>query len=119
MSDDAFVPPPLPVAWLAVVCTDRGQHKRTRLCDVRFQPDGTWAVAETGTPSEDDSVASWQILWPEGSEEQWLYDFFCRRCGRNPRLNRQSWLKVMDVVHPMTWPDGVSMRDLDVSRLAL
>lgn len=105
----------LPVAWLAVVCTDRGTHKRTRLCDVRWYPDGQWYATDCGSPGEDEN--SWDVLYPESDPGAWLYQFYCRRCGRAPRVGRDNWTKVMEALHPRTWGHGVAERDLDVSLL--
>jgi hypothetical protein len=114
----AFVPPPASVAWLAVVCTDHRTHKRTRLCDVRFREDGTWHATECGSQSDDEGyVRSWEVMSPEDAPDQWVYEFHCRRCGRNSRIARENWLKAIDAFHPRTWPVGVSERHLDLSLL--
>lgn len=110
---------PMPIAWLAVVCTDKGQHKRARLCDVRWHPDypNQWYVAEAGTHSPDCEDRSWEMWSIEGLPDSWMYDFHCQRCGRNIRVGRENWLRLMEAMHPRNWPDGVAQRDLDLSLL--
>ncbi len=113
---------PTPVAWLAVVCTGKGTHKRTRLCDVRWHPDypgGQWNVTDAGFPNhEDEDVQnSWEVFHPKDNPAAWVYVFHCRRCGRNPRIGRDKWAHLMEALHPKTWPEGVSSRDLDLSLL--
>jgi len=108
-----------PVAWLAVVCTDRSTHKRTRLADVRFRADGGFYTTECGIQPDDDRwIRSWEIWEPvEGRSGNWFYEFHCGRCGRHPRIGRDNWNKIIEAMHPRTWPNGVLQQDLDVSLL--
>ncbi|RZU32711.1 hypothetical protein BKA19_2413 [Blastococcus saxobsidens] len=100
--------PPL-LGIMAVVCTDRGQHKRTRLGDVRWYADG------------------WRVTWPASSRHQSFlppenkegansnYIFDCPRCTRTPYFSRAKWLELIEGrFHPRNW--GVGDRaEFDVS----
>lgn len=99
---------------MAIICTDRGQHKRTRLADVRWYADGYW-----------------HMTWPaakrtsfrpptnkEGEDSNYVFD--CPRCTRTPYFSRAKWVeRVEGKFHPREWGSdgGTAHADFDVSEV--
>jgi len=98
------------VALMAVVCTDRGQHKRTRLGDVRWYACGLWLMTVPESRH--------QSFFPPEADKGDNYVFACPRCGRTPYFARTKWVGAMEGrLHPRNWSNGVSRADLDISEL--
>ena len=100
------------VKQIAVECTDRGQHKRTRLATVDLLEDGRRHMKMT-TPRG--PIRSWG---PPGSvndagHSRDLYEFICPRCRRSPQLQPDRWWAIVDV----TFAAGAPR--LDLSNLPL
>lgn len=97
-------------AAVAIICTDRGQHKRTRLttwvfwesdpqdASPRLRP---WADRDDWTrvarPEEEDVMSrlprgGWHGAWSSRDS----FTFRCPRCSRTPRRDRVAWLKLME-----------------------
>ena len=67
-------------AWsVAIVCTDRGQHKVTRLAHYDHLVDGTGSIS--GKPDSFDVNGGWHS-----------YTFHCPRCTRRPACNRHTFI---------------------------
>lgn len=101
-------------AIMVVVCTDRGQHKRTRLADVRWYAADYWRMTAP--------VSKKQSFYPPASAEgeNGSYIFDCPRCTRTPYFARLKWVELMEGrFHPRNWnvdEDGsVSRAEFDVS----
>jgi len=100
--------------WLIpVICTDRGQHTRLRLADVRrvTQSDGSIrrsmtypATSFSFVPPEPDAEPS--------SVSRTSYRFYCPGCGRHPSILQNRWWDAM--WHAVTETDVV---EIDISLL--
>ncbi len=100
------------VGIMAIVCTDRGQHKRARIADVRWYADGHWRM--TAPLSKRPSF--YPPLNTDGEDSCYIFD--CPRCARTPYLSRQKWIGAVEGrLHPRHWGDGVLHSELDVSNL--
>jgi hypothetical protein len=98
---------------LQVVCTDREQHRITRLAASLFTDDGTWY--ETLTHGDSFGVYCSDPDWDGESESDALYvEFRCTRCARRPRVTLTRWQMLMD---GLDWRPGVSDLELDISAL--
>lgn len=97
-----------------VVCTDRGQHKRTWITRMRYdrREDGTlgWSSpvvegkhAMYGPPDPD--------AHPGDGLSRESYGFACSRCTRWPRIEAARWLALMDGAR------RVGLAEFDVSAL--
>ncbi len=93
---------------LAIVCTDRGTHKRTRLCTVSFDDSGHWRMSMP--------VRSLHAL-PPLEDANTAYLFYCPRCPRNPQVTRDNWHAAMQRQFECNWRPGhgVSVAYLDLS----
>jgi hypothetical protein len=104
---------------VGVICTDGGQHQRTRLATVDGirHPDGTISKHIDGGPV-DSSLKSWHEPDPTAEPGSVVsrdsYGFYCHRCGRNPKLTPDKfWTLIQRVVTETT------LTDVDLSRLPL
>jgi len=104
--------------WLVtVVCTDRGQHKRTRLFDVRKVTDHDGMVRRSMTGPA--VSGSWQSPDPAAeanagpfSASRSSYKFDCPRCPRHLSIDQKRWWDGLKVVVTQT-----SVVEIDISVL--
>jgi len=95
---------------LAVVCTNRGQHKRIRLTTVTW-----WAPVETPTEPDQLSISDSGRHWggpianPQGSALP--YEFWCGVCHRHTQIKAERWLRLVEGTR------DAAMGDLDVAYL--
>jgi hypothetical protein len=95
--------------WLIkVVCTDRGRHKRARLCDVRKVTDHNGVVRRSMTGPVVSS-GSWQFPDPAAeanagpfSDSRSSYKFDCPRCSRHLSIDQKRWWDALKVVVTQT-----------------
>lgn len=100
------------VGIMAIVCTDRGQHKRTRLADVRWYSDGYWHM----TCPVSKTLSFYPPKNKEGEDSN--YVFVCPRCTRTPYFSRVKWISALENrFHPRHWSDGASRAEFDVSEV--
>lgn len=96
-----------------IVCTDRGQHKRTWM--TRFIWDGPeegWRSFIPGQRPAHDMYGPPDVDAEPGSlVSRESYGFCCSRCDRWPKVHRDRWLKLLDGAR------SVGMTEFDVSRL--
>jgi hypothetical protein len=94
--------------FLPVVCTDRGQHRPTRLTTVIRELDGELHMAralEAFVPPMGPDAK------PRSLMSQNAYVFICRRCGRTPSVEKNRWWNLA-LRHART-----GTRSIDVSHL--
>jgi hypothetical protein len=98
------------IGRLAVVCTNRGAHKRTRLATVTFFADGYWVLSNPGL--------SLSLMAPmAGANSQYI--FTCARCGRTPQFARDKWREaITGPLSPRNRDAGATSADFDVSLVA-
>lgn len=98
------------VGIMAIVCTDRGQHKRTRLADVRWYADDYWRM----TWPVSKNLSFRPPTNKEGKDSNYVFD--CPRCTRTPYFSRAKWSAAVEGrFHPRNWDDGASHAEFDVS----
>ncbi len=108
MSDESSFKNKDLVGLMVIVCTDRGQHKRTRLADVRWYTDGHWRM--TWPASNRQSFRP--PLNDEGEHANYVFD--CPRCSRTPYFARSKWIELIDGrFSPLT--HGDARTEFDVS----
>lgn len=93
--------------FVAVVCTDRGQHERVQLSLARKELDGSFGMShalEYFAPPTPDG------RWGKRTSRT-SYQFWCPRCRRTPRVERTRWWDLVEAVGRGGLPD------LDVSLL--
>ncbi len=100
------------IGLMAIVCTDRGQHKRTRLADVRWYAHGHWRMTSP--------VSKHQSFHPplnrDGQHSNYVFD--CPRCARTPYFSRSKWIEIVEGrFHPRTWDAGGARAEFDVSEV--
>lgn len=99
---------------IEIVCTDRGQHKRTWITRMRLdrRDDGSegWSSPITdgkhsmyGPPDADAE--------PGDMISRESYGFACCRCTRHPKIRRDRWKALMDGAR------RVGLEEFDVSAL--
>lgn len=74
--------------FLPVVCTDRGQHKSTRLTTVIRELDGDRHMPralEAFAPPMGEEAKPGSLVGRDS------YTFICRRCGRTPQVRADRW----------------------------
>lgn len=105
------------VSWkVAVVCTDRGAHRRVRITDVsrRVREDGT-AVHQMWQPGS--GSAWWNPPDPgaaqKGGESRTSYEFRCPRCGRHVQVRADRWWSAVKTLVTTT-----DLNEIDVSLLS-
>lgn len=120
---------------LAIVCTDRGQHKKVRMTTVVWRsyeagaPDkpvmlGLLMGTASGSIRRGNFVPPWvdgNPLRPAGSPADgsppppgWSrssYDFWCPKCGRTTRIRAERWWQIVDGAR------RVGMTEFDLSAL--
>ena len=107
---------PTPAYELALICTGRGQHKRTRLVTARWRGGPVPVLDDVhGTHYEPDHWRwTWRLLGP-GAEPEFrghrAIEFSCPRCTRRPRPAEQDLLAIVDAAR------RAGLHEFDVSRL--
>ncbi|WP_148574952.1 hypothetical protein [Nocardioides caldifontis] len=94
---------------LAVICTDRGQHKRTRLTTVTW-----WRPLKGNEPDQRDMSAvgrHWDAPSANPHGSTLPYEFWCGVCRRNTQVTADRWWRLAEGARTR------DMRDLDVSYL--
>jgi hypothetical protein len=95
--------------FIAVICTDRGQHKQVQLTMARRELDGSggmnFALRHFAPP---DPKAR-----PESAVGRDSYIFWCPKCGRTPQVKRERWWRALDELA------RAGVHDLDISLLPL
>lgn len=94
---------------IAVICTDRGQHKRIRLTTARkdLWTDGstswsmTHALRHFAAPDEDAE--------PLDVISRHSYTFICPLCRRNPAIEKDKWWSAIERL------DDIHVREIDLS----
>ncbi len=85
-----------------IVCTDRGQHKRTWMA--RYIADqtetGTWRwrtyILGSPTPKHDMHGPPEADAEPGSPVSRTAVGFACSRCSRWPRIGWENWLRILD-----------------------
>lgn|SRR5690625_4213650 len=81
---------------IEVVCTDRGQHKRTWITRMSNDGDG-WRSVIVGKQVKHDMFGPPLHDAPEGGPtSREAYGFACSRCNRWPRIAGSRWIALMD-----------------------
>jgi len=80
-------------AFLEVVCTDRGQHKRTLLTSACRELDGSHGMnhaLQNFCPPRGEEAK------PRSASGRDSYVFWCPRCPRTPHVQRDRWWRLVD-----------------------
>lgn len=106
---------------IEVVCTDRGQHKRTWMTRFIWEPEeldhprGPWRWRSfiPGEPAvaHDMYGPPFADAEPGSGVSREAYGFCCSRCSRWPKVGLDRWLALIDGAR------RVGMTEFDVSRL--
>lgn len=98
-----------------VICTDRGQHKRTQLARVVIGLDDRTGRSVAHMRIRD----SWNPPDPEAEPNGGTYSgslksyrFVCSRCDRHPSIDRDRWWKALAVIRAET-----PLTEVDISVL--
>jgi hypothetical protein len=83
---------------IEIVCTDRGQHKRTWMTRFIWEPAEGWRSLWLGPDRKHDMYGP-----PTKSHES--YGFCCSRCKRWPRVEPSRWTKIMDAARNEAPPE--------------
>lgn len=78
---------------MAIVCTDRAQHRRIRLTTARLHLSDrgmNHALEHFAPPMAD--------AGPRSSVGRESYTFICPRCGRNPQIKFDKWWRLLEAV---------------------
>jgi hypothetical protein len=79
--------------FVAIICTDRGQHRRTRLTTARLRLSErgmNWPMERFSPPMPDAKPHSFV-----GRES---YTFVCPRCTRTPQIKADKWWMLLEAV---------------------
>ncbi|MDT9681924.1 hypothetical protein RND61_07525 [Streptomyces sp. TRM76323] len=79
--------------FVAITCTDRGQHRRIRLTTARLHASDRgmgYALEHFAPPMRDAKPGSFI-----GRDS---YVFICPRCGRTPQIKANKWWSLLEAV---------------------
>ncbi|MET8055838.1 hypothetical protein AB0F05_35350 [Streptomyces microflavus] len=79
--------------FVSIVCTDRGQHRRTRLTTARMRRSErgmNWPLERFAPPVPDAK--------PQSFVCREAYTFVCPRCTRTPQVKTDKWWMLLEAV---------------------
>ncbi len=81
---------------IEIVCTDRGQHKRTWMTRFRWGGGGWTSVRGYREPSPKHDMFGPPDLRAEPGDalSRQSFGFACSRCSRSPKINRVRWIEI-------------------------
>ena len=85
-------------ATVEVVCTDRGQHKRTWMARYIWEAGRGWRtfIAGSPAPKHDMHGPPAADAEPGGALSTDSVGFACTRCTRWPKIRWERWLELME-----------------------
>ncbi len=95
---------------IAIVCTDRGQHKSTRITTYWWEP-GPDGEELTGMSRALESFSPPDPTEAAGSLSRTSYTFHCARCGREPVITPDRWRAGVDAAR------RAGIAEIDLSRI--
>jgi hypothetical protein len=75
------------VPVVKLICTDRGQHEWTDICDFRIGDDGGFGIRVYSSVTPPNSYAK------PGEGSRHSYTFICSKCTRRPRVHLNRVIK--------------------------
>ncbi|MFE3390598.1 hypothetical protein [Streptomyces anulatus] len=92
--------------FVAIVCTDKGQHRRLRLTTARLHESDrgmSFALQHFAPPMAKAA--------PGSMISRQSYTFICPKCRRSPQMKAEAWWQLLDA-----WA-GAGKDELDISLL--